>query len=197
MKIEIKKFYKEQSKVDKNYNIEVARCFIDLEAIRSYLERNIVKFVFFDSKYADISSDTSINEIHKFKSKYRGNTYIRKPLSIVKDENEYVKGIVVTEDTNMADGYVVVSKHDLHDIYKHMRYTSKDKRIAFGTKLCDDALLELNNILNGDVFKVIIKDSKRESILYEEIIFQKLEVVNGKILEVIQNLEQTNLIGIQ
>ena len=38
MKIEIKKFYKEQSKVDKNYNIEVARCFIDLEAIGHILK---------------------------------------------------------------------------------------------------------------------------------------------------------------
>ena len=40
-----------------------------------------------------------------------------------------------------------------------MRYTTKEKRVIFGTQLCKKSSSEYNDILNGDIFKVIITDS--------------------------------------
>lgn len=174
MEIEIKEFYKKETKQCKNYNIEIARCVIDKEAINSFINGNIVKFIFFDKQYADISSDDTINEIHKFKAKYRGNTYVRIPISIVKEDGKnYVKGIVIDEDTDNPDGYVVVSKHDLYYNYKDMRYATKEKRITFGTYLCEEALSQYNSILSGDIFSVIITDTDKNEILYNKIISGK------------------------
>lgn len=182
MEINIKEFYKKETKQCKNYNIEIARCVIDKEAINSFINGNIVKFIFFDKQYADISSDDTINEIHKFKAKYRGNTYVRIPISIVKEDGEdYAKGIVIDEDTNNTDGYVVVSKHDLYYNYKDMRYATKEKRITFGTYLCEEALSQYNSILSGDIFNVIITDTDKNEIIYNKIIGGKQlikEIVN-------------------
>lgn len=175
MKIDIKEFYKKETQQYKNYNIEIARCVIDKNVINSFINGNIVKFIFFDKQYADISSDDIIHEIHKFKAKYRGNTYIRLPLCVIK-EDDYVRGIVIDETTNNPDGYVVVSKHDLYYNYKEMRYTTKEKRVIFGTQLCKKSLSEYNGILIGDIFKVIITDTNKDEILCDKIISGKLSV---------------------
>ena len=171
MKIDIKEFYKKVTKQYENYIIEIARCVIDNDAINSFINGNIVKFIFFDKQYSDISSDDTINEIHKFKAKYRGNTYIRLPLCVIKEDgDDYVKGIVIDETTNNPDGYVVVSKHDLYYNYKEMRYTTKEKRVIFGTQLCKKSLSEYNSILNGDVFRVKITDTNKNEILCDKVI---------------------------
>lgn len=182
MKIDIKEFYKKETQQYKNYNIEIARCVVDKDVINSFINGNIVKFIFFDKQYADISSDDTINEIHKFKSKYRGNTYVRLPMSLLKEEGyDYVRGIVIDENTNHIDGYVVVSKHDLYDNYKDMRYATKEKRVTFGTQLCKKSLTEYNNILNGNIFKIIITDTNKNEILCDKIVSGQLlvkELVN-------------------
>ena len=199
MEIDIKEFYKKETKQCKNYNIEIARCVIDKEAINSFINGNIVKFIFFDKQYADISSDDTINEIHKFKAKYRGNTYVRIPISIVKkDGDKYVKGIVIVEDTINPDGYMVVSKHDLYYNYKDMRYAPKEKRITFGTYLCKEALSMYNSILSGDIFSVIITDTDKNEIIYNKIISGKLlikEMVNfdDEIQETINKMIDINV----
>ena len=195
MKIEIKDFYKKEIKQWKNYNIEIARCVIDKNVINSFINNNIVKFIFFDKQYADISSDDTVNEIHKFKAKYRGNTYIRLPISLLKEDgNDYVRGIIIDENTNHMDGYVVVSKHDLHYNYKDMRYATKEKRVTFGTQLCKEYLSQYNNILSGDIFRVIITDTNKNEILCNKIVSGKLlveELVNfndDKLQEIINKM---------
>ena len=195
MKIDIKEFYKKETQQYKNYNIEIARGVVDKNAINSFINGNIVKFIFFDKQYADISSDDTINEIHKFKSKYRGNTYVRLPMSILKEEGyDYVRGIVIDENTNNIDGYVVVSKHDLYDNYKDMRYATKEKRVTFGTRLCKEYLSQYNNILSGDIFRVIITDTNKNETLCNKIVSGKLlveELVNfndDKLQEIINKL---------
>ena len=200
MEIVIKEFYKKETKQCKNYNIEIARCVIDKEAINSFINGNIVKFIFFDKQYADISSDDTINEIHKFKAKYRGNTYVRIPISIVKkDGDKYVKGIVIVEDTINPDGYVVVSKHDLYYNYKDMRYAPKEKRITFGTYLCKEVLSQYNSILSGDIFSVVITDTDKNEIIYNKIISGKSlikEMVNfdDEIQETINKMININVL---
>lgn len=201
MEIEIKEFYKKETRQCKNYNIEIARCVIDKEAIDSFINGNIVKFIFFDKQYADISSDDTINEIHKFKAKYRGNTYVRIPISILKEDgDDYVKGIVIDEDTKNTDGYVVVSKHDLYYNYKDMRYATKEKRITFGTLLCKEALSQYDSILSGDIFNVIITDTNKNEILYNKIISGKSlikEMVNidNELQEIINEMINNNVLA--
>ena len=198
MKLKIKNFYKKETRQYKNYQIEIARCVIDKEVINSFINGNIVKFIFFDKQYADISSDDTINEIHKFKAKYRGNTYVRIPISIVKkDGDKYVKGIVIVEDTINPDGYMVVSKHDLYYNYKDMRYAPKEKRITFGTYLCKEALSMYNSILSGDIFSVVITDTDKNEIIYNKIIGGKQlikEMVNfdNEIQETINKMININ-----
>ena len=100
MEIDIQEFYNKETKQYKNYNIDIARGVVDNDVINSFINGNIVKFIFFDKQYADISSDDTINEIHKFKSKYRGNTYVRIPISFLKEDgNDYVRGIIIDENT--------------------------------------------------------------------------------------------------
>ncbi len=195
MEIDIQEFYNKETKQYKNYNIEIARGVVDKDAINSFINGNIVKFIFFDKQYADISSDDTINEIHKFKSKYRGNTYVRIPISFLKEDgNDYVRGIVIDENTNNMDGYVVVSKHDLHYNYKDMRYATKEKRVTFGTQMCKKSLTEYNNILSGDIFRVIITDTNKNEILCNKIVSGKLlveELVNfedDKLQEIINKM---------
>lgn len=191
MEIDIQEFYNKETKQYKNYNIDIARGVVDNDVINSFINGNIVKFIFFDKQYADISSDDTINEIHKFKSKYRGNTYVRIPISFLKEDgNDYVRGIVIDENTNNMDGYVVVSKHDLHYNYKDMRYATKEKRVTFGTQLCKEYLSQYNNILSGDIFRVIITDTNKNEILCNKI-------VSGKLLvEELVNFEDDKLQGI-
>ena len=195
MEIDIQEFYNKETKQYKNYNIEIARGVVDKDAINSFINGNIVKFIFFDKQYADISSDDTINEIHKFKSKYRGNTYVRIPISFLKEDgNDYVRGIVIDENTNHIDGYVVVSKHDLYYNYKDMRYATKEKRVTFGTQMCKKSLTEYNNILSGDIFRVIITDTNKNEILCNKIVSGKLlveELVNfndDKLQEIINKM---------
>ena len=195
MKIDIQEFYNKETKQYKNYNIDIARGVVDNDVINSFINGNIVKFIFFDKQYADISSDDTINEIHKFKSKYRGNTYVRIPISFLKEDgNDYVRGIVIDENTNHMDGYVVVSKHDLYYNYKDMRYATKEKRVTFGTQMCKKSLTEYNNILSGDIFRVIITDTNKNEILCNKIVSGKLlveELVNfedDKLQEIINKM---------
>ena len=92
------------------------------------------------------------------------------------------------------DGYVVVSKHDLHYKYKDMRYATKEKRVTFGTQLCKEYLSQYNNILSGDIFRVIITDTNKNEILCNKIVSGKLlveELVNfndDKLQEIINKM---------
>ena len=61
MEIDIQEFYNKETKQYKNYNIDIARGVVDNDVINSFINGNIVKFIFFDKQYADISSDDTIN----------------------------------------------------------------------------------------------------------------------------------------
>lgn len=166
--ITIKNVYnKTEKEVSENKKAEIWRCEIDKESIVSYLKNNIVKFVFLNEKYNDLSSDPLMNEIHKFKAKYRGNTYIRVPIAAIQKEGDkYISGFEVSDEEH-CDGFAVVSKHDLRSNYKDMKYANKETRVSFGTQLCKDKLREYSDILSGNIFKVIITDTRKNTILFE------------------------------
>ena len=124
----------------KSFSAVVQRHEVTNEEINDFINNSIVKFIFFDENLSDISSDKTINEIHKFKSKYRGNTYIIFPIKTIQDENDkYIRGLEVDESENPT-AFVVVSKHDLRDISSEMKKAKANERALYGKKLCMDYL---------------------------------------------------------
>lgn len=141
---------------------ETTRILINEEEIERFKAQIPVKFIFLNEDFKDLSSDTSVNEIHKFKSKYRGNTYIRVPLKIQKEdeENKYPSRIHIIEEEKEADGFAVLSKHDIRDMAKEMKYADKAKRVGFGKDVCEEAVMAYNMLLDADAFNVkVYKDS--------------------------------------
>lgn len=171
MKIDINSFYEPILKKCKNYNVEIIRGVINNDAIASFLKNSVVKYIFLNNEYKNLSSEPSVSEIHKFKAKYRGNTYIRIPLVAVQHEDDkYIRGFREIQDIGLADGFAVVSKHDLREQYKHLKYANREKRVDFGTELCKEHLEEYNNVLSGEVFKLVIKEDKNNTIVYDKIV---------------------------
>ena len=163
------------------------------DEIFKFVKESVVKFIFFDKEYADISSDKTINELHRFKSKYRGNTYIRIPLKIVKGEDDkYASGVEIdnTADENDATAFVVVSKHDLRDMSKEMKKANKDERVAFGEKLCAEYVDKLNHMLNNDMVNIVIRDNKTYTIVATKVLnggsITDIDAEINKIIEDIQ-----------
>jgi hypothetical protein len=126
------------------------------EIISFFVQNNAVKFIFFNEKYSLISADKTVRDIHKLKSKYRGNTYVRIPLTIVcNEEDKYPNGIIISTDEDNADGFVLISKRDIWELYSETKYKDKKFREDFCTNLCLQRLEELNRILNGEMVTVV------------------------------------------
>lgn len=162
--------------------LEVYRCVVDKEVIDKYKsdESNNVKFIFFNTEYSDLSFDSSVTEIHKFKSKYRGNSHIRIPLTIVKnDDNKYVLGFDVCQ-TNEPDGYAVISKLDLITNNTKLKTASKAEKESEGTAICLNKMHEYNSLLRGEVFLVKEKDCNNNC-LSEKIVCGRDKLLNKMI----------------
>lgn len=141
-----------------NLTASVTRHNVTIQDISSFVKSSVVKFIFLGNDFAEISSDESVNEIHKLKSVYRGNTYIRVPLKIVKGE-KYVTGIDI-DTTDNPDGFAIISKRDLRDMSKDMKKAKKDERIAFGENVCKEYLDKLNKYLTNNILELTIKDDE-------------------------------------
>ena len=171
----------------KGFNAVVQRHEVTNEEINDFINNSIVKFIFLDKEYADISSDKTINEIHKFKSKYRGNTYIRVPLKIVKEENDkYASGIVIDKTLENPVGYAVISKHDIRDMSKEMKTAKKEECIAFGEKIIEEYVARLNKFLKNDILILQIKDINN-NVLQTKLISGGLDfsTINNEVFSII------------
>ncbi len=158
---------------------ETTRILINEEEIERFKAQIPVKFIFLNEDFKDLSSDTSVNEIHKFKSKYRGNTYIRVPLKIQKEdeENKYPSRIHIIEEEKEADGFAVLSKHDIRDMTKEMKYADKAKRVDFGKKVCEGTVMAYNMLLDGNAFNVMVY--KNDAIISELFVLGKTFEYDG------------------
>lgn len=169
-------------------NAAITRYNVTIDYVHSYIENNIVKVIFLDEEYSDISTDKEVHEIHKFKSKYRANTYVIVPLKIVKSEDDkYVQKIDFDYDNETPHGFAVVSKHDLRDLSKEMKKAKKEKRVAYGKQLCVDYINKLNYVLVNRVFHVTIKDNQG-NLLYEDNIPGEFKDVNMFVLNKMNNM---------
>jgi hypothetical protein len=170
----------------------ITRYQVTMEDITSFVKESIVKFIFLDKEYADISSDENVNEIHKFKSVYRGNTYIRVPLKIVKEENDkYASGIIIDKTLENPVGYAVISKHDIRDMSKEMKKAKKEERIAFGEKIIEEYVAKLNKFLKNDILIVKIKDINN-NVLQSKLISGGLDVstINKEVFSIIDEINK-------
>lgn len=171
------------------YVASVTKHNVTKEDINMFINESIVKFIFFDKKYIDISSDKSVNEIHKFKSKYRGNTYIRVPLDFIKEEEDkYVRGIEIAKSEDNAQGFAIVSKHDLRDLSKEMKTANKEERIEYGKKLCEEHVNKLDNMLKNNILQVVVRDVNNNVVADKLINCGGLETINKGVQKVIDNI---------
>lgn len=153
----------------KSFSAVVQRHEVTNEEINDFINNSIVKFIFFDKNLSDISSDKTINEIHKFKSKYRGNTYISVPIKTIQGEDDkYIKGLEVDESENPT-AFVVVSKHDLRDLSPEMKKANANERTLYGEKLCMDYLSKLDKMLKNELLHLTITDEKGDVVVSEGI----------------------------
>ena len=171
---------------------EISRCVVDRDIIEKYKDDrdNRVKFIFFD--YPDISFDPSVTEIHKFKSRYRGNSYIRIPLTVMKDKDEkYAHGFKYCMD-GIPDGYAVISKLDLITDNKKLKTASKSDKEREGLMICLKKICEYNSLLLSDVFLVRKKDINGNYV-FDDIVFGFEKCKNMLIDSISNKLDKTTL----
>lgn len=157
---------------DLGKSLKLSRCVVDKDFIDEYKKaENVVKFVFLNEEYFDLSTDSDVKEIHKFKSKYPGNSYVRVPLHIEKNEDgKYATKIVLAYTDDLTDGYAVISKLDIITLDETLKRAKKSERESYGFNLCVKELDKYNAILNGEVFYKTVTD-KYGNIIQSEIIF--------------------------
>jgi hypothetical protein len=170
------------------FTASVTRHNVTMEDITSFVKNSIVKFIFLDKNFADISSDKTVNEIHKFKSVYRGNTYIRIPLKMVKGE-KYITGIEIDTSDN-PDGFAVISKHDLRDLSIDMKKAKKEERIAYGEQICKEYLDKFNKYLSNNILEIVVRD-ENDNVLEVRLISggQDFASINKEIRSVIEEVK--------
>lgn len=105
---------------------------------------DLVKVIILNEKYAHLSSDREVKDIHRLKKKYRGNTYVRLPFCI--DEVNR-KIVILDSDSDTADGYALVSKHELWPKYSDKKGTTKESRDKYAKQNCKDKLQNLAELL--------------------------------------------------
>lgn len=174
MELNIKNYYTTQEIEYNGLTIVSKRCVVDKDTLSDFRRDNIVKFIFLgeDKILLSLSSNPSVNEIHKFRSKYRGGTYVSVPITVIgKEENEkYFTGIIVGCDyTTPPDGYATISKRDICTLFKKYRYKSSEEKTQLGIRLCNEEVNKYNSLLSNQVFKVTL--SKNDEILFDNYVF--------------------------
>lgn len=175
MELNIKNYYTAQETEYNGLTIVSKRCVVDKDTLSDFRKDNIVKFIFLgdDDILLSLSSNPSVNEIHKFRSKYRGGTYVSVPITVIgKEESEkYFTGIIVgcCDYTIPPDGYATISKRDICTIFKKYRYRSSEEKTQLGRQLCIEEIIKYNSLLNNQLFKVTL--SKNNEILFDDYVF--------------------------
>lgn len=181
-----------------DFTASVTKHNVTREEIEKFLTENVVKFIFLDKEFADLSSDKTINEIHKFKSKYRGNTFIRVPIKVVKkEEDKYATGIEVDTSDN-SQGFAVISKHDIWGLSNDMKKKSAEQRIEIGKRMCLKAINKLNKMLSNNVFRLVVTNENDnvvdDRLLYCGSDFDDLDENVSCVIEELKKKESSNVL---
>lgn len=160
----------------------------DIEPFKNdFLNQNDVKFIILNDKYLNLSSDTSINEIHKFKSEYNSKRYIILPIKIknltkmTSNEKRKAFEISLIPQEKNCDGYMCISKLN---VFKTNKILTRYPKITqdIGIEICLKEMRKYNHILSGNisVAKESLEDgTTKEVIIYEnEIVEPKQFVIN-------------------
>ena len=158
MGLNIKNYYTAQETEYNGLTIVSKRCMVDKDTLSDFRKDNIVKFIFLgeDEILLSLSSNPSVNEIHKFRSKYRGGTYVSVPITVIGQEEseKYFTGIIVGCDYTMPpDGYATISKRDICTLYKEYRYRSREEKTQLGRQLCIEEINKYKAIVEDKIKK--------------------------------------------
>ena len=174
MELNIKNYYTAQETEYNGLTIVSKRCVVDKDTLSDFRKDNIVKFIFFgeDEILLSLSSNPSVNEIHKFRSKYRGGTYVSVPIMPIgkEDTEKYFTGIIVGCDyCKGPDGYATISKRDICTLFTKYRYRSSEEKTQLGIRLCNEEVNKYNSLLSNQVFKVTLV--KNDEIVFDDYVF--------------------------
>lgn len=140
-----------------NYNIYFNRKDNIKEALNERIKDSICHIVWLNKELSDTFNGIYISNIHEIKRKYSQRTYFYYPIRVIDNTT-----IVLCDETEEVQGYIIVSKRDYKMKYPHLRY-EKTEVIKTGIdKIVYEFLTEVNAINNERAFygDCIISDNE-------------------------------------
>lgn len=127
------------------------------EVLNERIKDSICHIIWLNKELSDSFNGSYIPNIHEVKRKYSQRTYFYYPIKVINNTT-----IVLCDETEEVQGYIIVSKRDYKMKYPHLRY-EKTEVIKMGIdKIVYEFLTEINTINNEKVFygDCIISDSE-------------------------------------
>lgn len=127
------------------------------EVLNERIKDSICHIIWLNKELSDSFNGSYIPNIHEVKRKYSQRTYFYYPIKVINNTT-----IVLCDETEEVQGYIIVSKRDYKMKYPHLRY-EKTEVIKTGiNKIVYEFLTEVNVINNEKAFygDCIISDSE-------------------------------------
>lgn len=127
------------------------------EVLNERIKDSICHIVWLNKELSDTFNGIYISNIHEIKRKYSQRTYFYYPIKVIDNTT-----ILLCDETEEVQGYIIVSKRDYKMKYPHLRY-EKTEVIKTGIdKIVYEFLTEVNAINNEKAFygDCIISDSE-------------------------------------
>lgn len=140
-----------------NYKVYFNRKDNIKEVLNERIKDSICHIIWLNKELSDSFNGSYISNIHEVKRKYSQRTYFYYPIKVINNTT-----IVLCDETEEVQGYIIVSKRDYKMKYPHLRY-EKTEIIKMGIdKIVYEFLTEINTINNEKAFygDCIISDSE-------------------------------------
>ena len=127
------------------------------EVLNERIKDSLCHIIWLNKELSDSFNGSYIPNIHEVKRKYSQRTYFYYPIKVINNTT-----IVLCDETEEVQGYIIVSKRDYKMKYPHLRY-EKTEIIKMGIdKIVYEFLTEINTINNEKAFygDCIISDSE-------------------------------------
>ena len=117
------------------------------EVLNERIKDSICHIIWLNKELSDSFNGSYIPNIHEVKRKYSQRTYFYNPIKVINNTT-----IVLCDETEEVQGYIIVSKRDYKMKYPHLRY-EKTEVIKTGIdKIVYEFLTEVNAINNEKAF---------------------------------------------
>lgn len=163
--METDKKYKNEKWVNKTVcKFQIAQIDVNEEVITKFLESNIVKFIFFGERHSQLASVKDVNEIHKLKSKFPANRWVRIPFRYDEEAKRLIP-IKEEERDQLIDGYAVVDKHEIWSRHSDLKNTKKNERDQYAKLYCVGEMKVYSDYLNDKAYILNVYYRKDNTLL--------------------------------